>query len=164
MTVLIGLVLLALCGTAIAAAAWGYAQPRTRALARVREIEAYGFQGEPGGRSTRSERRGSPFLAIGARIGTLLDHGKLHQYEDWMRRRLIAAGKYDIASRTVVGLQFFAAVVVGLLVAVSAPGSSLVGNVFLTISAAAIFWLAPLVYVHGQAAAGSTGSSGRSLT
>jgi len=152
MTILIGAVLLTLCGTAIAAAAWGYAQPRTRALARVREIEAYGFQGDARARPGRAERRPSLFLAIGARIGTLLDHGRMHQYEEWMRRRLVAAGKYDIASRTVVGLQFFAGFTVGLLVAVSSPGGNLAGNLMLTICSAAIFWLAPLGYVHGRAA------------
>ena len=65
MTLLIGFVLLALCGAAIAAAAWGYALPRTRALARVQEIEAYGFRGDatvgPAGRPEprRKERRPS---------------------------------------------------------------------------------------------------------
>jgi tight adherence protein C len=153
MTTLIGLVLLALCGTAIAAAAWGYAQPRTRALARVREIGAYGFQGEATASArARRERRGSPFLAIGARVGKLLDYGWIHQYEGWMRARLIAAGKYDIAARTVVGLQFVAGGTFGLLFAFAAPGPNFAANVMLTASAAAVVWLAPLVYVHGRAA------------
>jgi tight adherence protein C len=153
MTMLIGILLLALCGTAIAAAASGYAQPRTRALARVREIEAYGFDGDAtaAGRA-QVEPRTSLFVLIGARVGKLLDRGWIHHYERWMRSRLISAAIYDFAARTVVGLQFVAAAVVGILVALTAPGSSLAMNVLLTVSAAAIFWSAPLVYVHGRAA------------
>jgi tight adherence protein C len=153
MTMLIGVLLLALCGTAIAAAAWGYAQPRTRALARVREIEAYGFEADPiVGGGVRSEPRTSLFLRISSQVGKVLDRGWIHRYEGWMRSRLIAAGLYNLAARTVVGLQFVIGGVVGLLIAVSAPASGLVANVLLTIAASAIFWAAPLVYVHGRAA------------
>jgi tight adherence protein C len=152
MTLLIGVMLLMLCGIAVAAVAWGYAQPRTRALARVRDIEAYGF----GGEETRSERsrpqqRTSLFLTIGARVGTLLDHGPIHRYEGWMRARLVSAAMYDVTAGTVVGLQFLAALVVGLIFAFTAPGPNLAANVMLTIAAAGIFWAAPLVYVHGRA-------------
>ena len=152
MTMLIGFLLLALCGLALAAAAWGYAQPRTRALARVREIEAYGFQGDAttGGRA-RPEGRGSLLLLAGARLGAVLDRGWIHRYEGWMRARLISAGMYDIASRTLVGVQFLAGAALGLLFAVTAPAPSLPMNVLLTISATAIVWATPLVYVHGRA-------------
>ena len=155
MTMLIGIVLLALCGTAIAAAAWGYAQPRTRALARVREIEAYGFGAEPADAAAaalRPERRPSPFLAIGARVGAVLDHGALHKYELWVRSRLIAAAMYDVAARTVVGLQFTLAGILVFIFAITGPASTLVMNVVLTISAAAIFWAAPAVYIYGRGA------------
>jgi tight adherence protein C len=152
MTMLIGILLLALCGITLAAAAWGYAQPRNRALARVRDIEAYGFQAESiaGGRD-RPERRPSLFLAIGTHVGKLLDHGWIRQYEGWMRGRLIAAGRYDIAARTLVGLQFFAGAVFGLLFAFAAPGPNLAADVMLTVAAAAVVWATPLVYVHGRA-------------
>lgn len=148
MTVLIGILLLSLCGVAIAAAAWGYAEPRTRALARVREIEAYGFSDAAG--EAQAPRR-SPLLAIGGRIGSLLDHGWIHRHEEWMRRRMIAAGMYDVAARTVVGLQFLGGAVFGLLFAVASPAPNLVANVMLTAVAAAIVWATPLVYVHGRA-------------
>jgi tight adherence protein C len=153
MTMLIGILLLVLCGTAIAAAAWGYAQPRTRALARMREIEAYGFTGEVtvGDRSWQ-ERRTSLLLAMGTRVGKLLDRGWIHGYEDWMRTKLIAAAMYGIASRTLVGLQFLAAAVFGLLFAFTAPAPSIAANVMLTAATAAIVWATPLVYVHGRAA------------
>jgi tight adherence protein C len=151
MTMLIGTVLLVLCGTAVAALAWGFAQPRTRALARVREIEAYGFQAEGADRPITPERRKSPFLSLGARVGTVLDHGWLHQYEGHLRSKMIAAAIYDIAARTVVGLQFLAAAVVGLLFAVAAPAPGFASNVLLTLAAAAIFWAVPYVYVHGRA-------------
>jgi tight adherence protein C len=153
MTVLIGFLLLALCGLALAAAAWGYAQPRTRAMARVREIEAYGFQGEGAiGGPARPERRGSLLVLAGARLGALLDRGWIHRYEGWMRARLISAGMYDIASRTLVGLQFLAGAGFGVLFAVTAPAPSVPMNVVLTISATAVVWATPLVYVHGRAA------------
>jgi tight adherence protein C len=152
MTTLIGILLLTLCGTAIAAAAWGYAHPRTQAMARVREIEAYGFEGDASARARAGrESRSSLFLLIGARVGKVLDHGWLQRYEGWMRSRLIAAGKYDVAARTIVGLQFAGGAVVGLLVAAAGPGTSLPMNVMLTVAAAGIFWAAPLVYVYGQA-------------
>src|SRR5215211_3136158 len=152
MTMFIAVVGLLLCGSAIAAAAWGFAQPRTRTLARVREIEAYGFQGETVRARRSSGPRRSPFLALGSRIGELLDHGYIHKYEGWLRGRLIAAAMYDIAARTVVGLQFLAGGLVALLIAVTAPGSGLVGNIMLTICSGAVFWAAPMVYVHGRSA------------
>jgi tight adherence protein C len=152
MIMLTGLLLLALCGTAIAAAAWGFAQPRTRALARVREIEAYGFQGgaTAGGRA-RPEPRASLFLIIGARVGKIVDHGWIRRYEGWLRARLIAAAKYDIAARSLVGLQFILAAVTGLLFVFAAPAPSLAANVMLTAAAAAVAWATPFVYVHGRA-------------
>lgn len=148
MTLLIGILLLSLCGVAVAAAAWGYAEPRTRALARVREIEAYGFTGAAG--EAQAPRR-SPLLAIGGRVGSLLDHGWIHRHEEWMRRRMISGGMYDVAARTVVGLQFLGGAVFGLLFAVASPAPNLVANVMLTAVAAAIVWATPLVYVHGRA-------------
>lgn len=152
MTMLTGILLLSLCGIAIAAAAWGYAQPRTRALARVREIEAYGFEGEAlAGARARREGRPSLLLAIGARVGKLLDLGPIRRYEGFMRGRLISAGMYDVAARTVVGLQFLGGAVFGLLFAFTAPGPNLAANVMLTLSAAAVIWAAPFVYVHGRA-------------
>ena len=150
MTLLIGILVLTLCGTAIAAAAWGYAQPRTRALARVREIEAYGFSADTE-RLPRTDRHPSPFLALGTLVGGLLDRGWLRSYEAWMRSQLVAAGKYDIAARTVVGLQFLAGSVVGLLFAVTSPGPNMGVNVMLTLAATAIFWATPLVYFNGRA-------------
>jgi tight adherence protein C len=153
MTMLIGILLLVLCGTAIAAAAWGHARPRTRALARMREIEAYGFAGDMAvGDRSRHERRPSLLLAIGARVGRILDRGWIHRYEDWMRAKLIAAAMYGIASRTLVGLQFLAGAVMALLFAFTAPAPSIAGNVMLTAGVAAIVWATPLVYVHGRAA------------
>ena len=152
MTMLIGTLLLVLCGAAVAAAAWGYALPRTRALARVREIESYGFQAEAADRPLRADRRKSPFLELGARIGSVLDHGWLHQYEGYLRSRMIAAAIYDVASRTVVGLQFLIAGFVALTFAVAAPGPNLVANILMTLAAAAIFWAAPYVYIHCRAA------------
>ena len=148
MIMLMGILVLALCGTAIAAAARGYAQPRTRALARVGEIEAYGFRGDV---PAKPERRASALLGIGARIGTALDHGWIHRYEGWLRSRLISAGLYDIAARTLVGLQFLAAAVFATLFALAAPAPSLAANVGLTLAAAAIVWATPFVYVHGRA-------------
>jgi tight adherence protein C len=148
MTAIIGILALGLCGTAIAAVLWGYAQPRTRALARVREIEAYGFGAEPG---ARPERRSSVLLGIGARVGGLLDRGAIHRYERWMRGRLIAAAMYDVAARTLVGLQFVAGTAFGVLFIVAAPGPNLGANLLLAAAAAVIVWLTPLVYVHGRA-------------
>jgi tight adherence protein C len=150
MTILAGIVLLVLCGTAVAATAWGYVQPRTRALARVRDIEAYGFQGERSD-TARAARRPSIFVTIGDRVGRLLDRGWLHGYEEWMRSRMISAAMYDIASRTLVGLQFLGAGVFALLFILASPGANLAADVMLAFAAAAIVWATPLVYVHGRA-------------
>jgi tight adherence protein C len=149
MTMLIGILALGLCGSAIAALAWGYAQPRTRALARVREIEAYGFGAERG--ATRAERR-SLVMGLGARVGRLVDRGPMQRYERWMRGRLIAAAIYDYAARTVVGLQCIAGIVFGVLFVLAGPMPSLGANLLLAVAAAAFVWLTPLVYVHGRAA------------
>jgi tight adherence protein C len=151
MTVLIGILALGLCGTAIAAVLWGYAQPRTRALARVREIEAYGFAGEAGVAGGAHERRPSLILGLGSRVGGLLDHGAIQRYERWMRGRLIAAAMYDFAARTVVGLQFVAAAAFGFLFLAASPGPGLLVDMALAGAAALFVWLTPLVYVHGRA-------------
>ncbi len=149
MTLLIGILVLTLCGTAIAAVAWGYAQPRTKALARVREIEAYGYGAEPGP-AAPPERR-SVVLGLGTWVGGLLDRGPIHNYERWMRGRLVAAAMYDVAARTLVGVQFIGAAVIGVLWVLAAPGAGLGANLMLGASAALIVWLTPLVYVHGRA-------------
>jgi tight adherence protein C len=150
MTMLIGLLALVLCGAAIAVAAWGYALPRTRALARVREIEAYGFR-NGGTAGVRPQRRRSVLLIIGARLGKLVDRGWMHRYEGWMRGRLIAAAMYQVAARTLVGLQFLLGAAFGVILAFAAPGSNLAANVVLTVAATVICWGTPLVYVHGRA-------------
>jgi tight adherence protein C len=153
MTLFIGIVAIVLCGSAVAALARGYAHPRTRAMARVREISAYGFQAEAvAPRPAHAPSRSSLFVDIGNRVGGLLDKGWLHNYEEWMRGRLIAAAMYNVASRTLVGLQFISAALVCVLFAYAAPGSSLSENVLLTIGATLTIWAAPLVYVHGKAA------------
>lgn len=153
MTVLIGILALALGGAALAALAWGYARPRTRALARVREIEAYGFQGDPSAAArARTERRPSVVVAVGARVGRLVDRGWVHRYERWLRGRLVAAAMYDVAARTLVGLQFTGGVVFGVLFLLAAPTPNLGANLVLAGAAALIVWLTPLVYVHGRAA------------
>jgi tight adherence protein C len=59
---------------------------------------------------------------------------------------------YDVAARTVVGLQFVLGGVVLFLMALTAPGSNLAMNVFLALSGGAIFWATPLAYIHGRAA------------
>ena len=150
MTILIGVIVLALCGTAVAAAMWGYAQPRSRALARVRDIEVYGFHGAPA--EVKHERRPSVFLGIGAQVGALLDRGWIHGYEEWMRRRLISAAMYDIAARTLVGLQFVCAAVFVLLFLLASPGDGFGQNLMLAVGSGAVIWATPLVYVHGKAA------------
>ena len=151
MTIILVLLLLTLCGLAIAAAAWGYALPRAQTLARLREIENYGLPSDEAAAVGEKPPRPSPFLAIASRVGQLLDLGIFHRYEEWMRRRLIAAGMYRMASRTVVGGQVLSGVVVGLLMAFAGVGSTPAANVALTLGSAALAWVAPLVYVHGQA-------------
>lgn len=151
MTVLIGVLALAFCGIAIAALAWGYAQPRTRALARVQEIEAYGFGAERGMHRAPRERR-SLMIGIGARVGRLVNHGPVQRYERWMRGRLIAAAIYNYAAGSVVGLQFVSATIFGVLFILAAPLPSLGGTLLLALAAATFVWLTPLVYVHGRAA------------
>jgi tight adherence protein C len=151
MTILIGITVLALFGAAIAAAAWGYAQPRTRALARVRDIGSYGFQADPPVRNSARVERESLLASLGTRVGELLDRGVFHGYQDWMRGRLIAAAMYDTSARTLVGLQFLGAAVFALLFVIASPAATLGGNIMLTIVASAIVWATPLVVVHGKA-------------
>lgn len=151
MTLLLGLLLLTFCGVAVAAAAWGYALPRSQAMARMREIGTYGFgRGEVF--DGQRERRASPILGIASGIGQRLNAlGFVRRYEGWMRSRLIAAAMYGMASRTVVGLQLLAGLFVGGLVAFAGMAPSTIGNVALTLFAAAVAWATPLVYVHGKA-------------
>jgi tight adherence protein C len=153
MTIFIGIVLVVLFGTAVAAAARAYAHPRTQAMARVREISAYGFHAEAvvSGTAPRT-RRTSAFVSVGTRIGEFLDRGWLRGYGDWIRGRLIAAAMYDIASRTLIGLQFLGAAAVALLFVYAAPADTLGKNVMLALAAALIVWAAPVVYIHGRAA------------
>lgn len=149
MTILLAVLLLALCGVAIAAAARGYAQPRAHALSRVRDIEIYGFNAEEA--APERARRPSFVLLLGARVGQLLDVGWMQRYEGWMRRQLIAAAMYKVAARTVIGLQLVGALVLGALTGLAGVADALITNLGLAVVAAGLAWLAPLVFVHGQA-------------
>jgi tight adherence protein C len=91
-------------------------------------------------------------VGLGARVGALVDRGAIHRYERWLRRRLIAAAMYDVAARTLVGLQFVAAAIFGLLFLFAAPAPNLVANLMLAAAASVIVWLTPLVYVYGRSA------------
>jgi tight adherence protein C len=154
-TVLIALIALGLCAVAVGSATYALLLPRATAVARLRDIEGYGYAdaavpgmfGVPGEGPPRS----SPVLSLAARIGGIVANRVGNAYVERLRGLLITAALYKAEPKAVLGLQVLAAAVLGGLCIVlgvgGSPGTTLVVAAFAALLAAAL----PFVLIYGRA-------------
>lgn len=142
------LAILALLLVGIAAAAFASATSvgRTRADARLSEIDVYGYT-ERAPRK-REEHTGVTVGAVAQRLGELIGSRLGTEKDSKLKREILAAGLYKLTPRAVVGYQVLAA----MLGAVYGLGLDVVphlgGPIFDTILFAAIGWLIPITLVR----------------
>lgn len=148
--VLLAIIGLALIGLAASAAAWGLVLPYARSTARLQQISAYGFA-QPGVGLAARERHPSVLVSAANRLGDALSHGHLKRYEDWLRRRLVAAAVYNVSARAVMGAQFLAAAVFTVLILLVGVGGSLSRTVPFALFAGVSAWLLPAAAVNSRA-------------
>ena len=151
MILLIAIIMLVLCGVAVATATIGLVLPAARSSARLREIEAYGYGADPaGGVSISGEQVGnrSVLLELATRVG-----GKLspNGYIDHIRTKLIAAGLYNTDPRAIVGVQALGAAVLGGLTIALGIGGNIFVSLLLALLAGALACAFPYVAVYGRA-------------
>jgi tight adherence protein C len=150
---LLALIVLMFVGATVGLTAWSVILPRTRQVARLNEIGAYGYAGAPTTRSLPGPdpHRQRPLTVLASHLGNLVARWAGLAREERMKAELVAAGLYTTSPRALLGYQLMSAVGMGLLVAAGAPASSLVLNLLLTIGTVGVAWMAPLVFVQRRA-------------
>lgn len=155
MLVLIAIIALTLCGVAVAATAWGLVLPHARSVARLREIEGYGYQVAPatGGAvafGDEPERR-SPLLDLATAVGDLVSRRFGNDYLEHIRGKLVAAGLYKTDPRAIIGVQVLGAAVLGGLSVLADVGGDVKTTLMIAFAAIFISIALPYVAVHGRA-------------
>jgi tight adherence protein C len=137
---------LALAGAAIALAIWAIVLPRNRALARLENIEAYGFAAAPSAAARPVERK-RPMSEVARRLGDLLVARAGEVRLDKLRKHLIAAGMYQTSPRVLLGYRVLAAIGLPVLVLVSGATSG-AKAVAAAVIALVVGWMAPVLLVQ----------------
>ena len=137
-----------LLGAAVAALAWAAVAPRQRAEARLRELDAYGYEAALPAAATAPRPQ---LRDLAESIGEIIDRRLDNEADTRTRREIQAAGFYGLNPRTLLGYQAFAAaggLVFGMLLqpVPLVPGPFLDG-LFLM----AFGWLLPITYVRRTA-------------
>ena len=153
LVLLLGLLLL---GTSVALAARALAAPRSKAAARLSEIESYGFAADPsvaepvGVPVARDEDSG--LAGAISSMGNLVAHRFGRVRESDLRNELMAAGMYTTTPGTLLGYRVLCALDLGALMAIAGAASDKPALfILLTILAVAVGWMAPLVVVRRRA-------------
>jgi tight adherence protein C len=142
------LVLLALLlfGIAVAALATASSVSRTRADARLSEIDVYGYAGDT---VTQPERRqGLALRDVAERVGDLIGNRVGTENDSKLKREILAAGLYKLTPRAVVGYQALAAVL-GAVYGIALDVIPHLSGPFLdTILFATVGWVLPITFVR----------------
>jgi tight adherence protein C len=140
----IGLLLLA---TTVGLMAWGFALPRARVNARVREMDTYGFSGNA---APVAEEHRSPLRDLANRIGAAVGNLFGGRYEARIKRDLMTAGMYSAKPRSIMGAQVMSALVVAGLIVALDIGNSPIGRLAALAFACAIGWGIPWLLVYNK--------------
>ena len=145
---LLALIAITLGGAAIASLAWAFAIPRTRADARLREIDSYGYEAAveaPGAAPA------APSMGLAHGLGRLFEQRFGEESREKLRLELVAAGLYNTEPHVLLGYRVLAVVVLGFLGVISEPLLILTGPILDTVVLGAIGWIVPVVYVRRRA-------------
>jgi tight adherence protein C len=148
--ILLALLALLLAGITVALLIWALALPRTRAVARLQSIDAYGFSGGPVAGSPPQERPG-PLTGLARRLGEMLARATSRIQEDRLRNELVAAGMYSTSPRVLLGYRVIATFVFTALALSTTLVSSPILRLLLAVGVGAAAWTLPLTYVRRKA-------------
>jgi tight adherence protein C len=122
--------------------------PRSRAIQRVAEIEAYGSSAQPGLATTGlpTEISSSGLSDLAGRIGGVAAGRFGRVRESALRDELMAAGMYTTSPRTLLGYRVLAAIMFPALILALGSGSAL--SVVLALAMIGLGWMLPLTVVR----------------
>jgi tight adherence protein C len=149
--VLLAIIGLGLAGAALVCAVWAFVLPRTRAVARLESIEAYGFAARSASAAgVGGEPRKAPLSLAARALGDLFVARFGNARLEEMRRYLIQAGLYQTSPRVLLGYRVLATVLLPVLVIVSHSfqGTKAVAAVII---GAVLGWLGPVLLVRRRA-------------
>jgi tight adherence protein C len=137
---------LLLFGVAVAALATASSVSRTRADARLSEIDVYGYAADT---LPQAERRdGLTIRDIAERVGDLVGNWAGTGNDSKLKREILAAGLYKLTPRAVVGYQALGCAL-GAVYGIALDVIPHVSGPFIdTIFFAAIGWLIPITFVR----------------
>jgi tight adherence protein C len=142
------LVLLALLlfGIAVAALATASSVSRTRADARLSEIDVYGYASDTVPPTER--RQGLSLRDVAERVGDLIGNRVGTENDSKLKREILAAGLYKLTPRAVVGYQALAAAL-GAVYGIALDVVPHLSGPFLdTILFATVGWVLPITFVR----------------
>jgi tight adherence protein C len=145
--------ILALClfGGSIALLLRAVALPRTRASARIREIEAYGFSAASAATSGPRSTNDPALSNLAGVIGDALARRIRSFHPDELRKEIVAAGLYRLTPRVLLGYRALSMIGIGTLSALAVAGSSPIVVTLVTLLGAAVGWIGPLMFVRRRA-------------
>jgi tight adherence protein C len=152
--VLLAIIGLVLAGGAVGLLAWSLVLPRAHAVARLQEIDAYGFAATPAvvGAATVLERpKLGPVTAIAGRLGDLAVRYLGQVKEDDLRTELVAAGLYTTPPRTLLGYRVLGALLLAVLMPLTGVASSAATQIASVVFGLWVGWTLPLILVRRRA-------------
>jgi tight adherence protein C len=151
--VLIALLALALGGIAVAALVRAFTLSRSRVVAHLDELGAYGYAavaaGAAGAVADVAEARDPALSRMAGRLGDLVARRIGAMREAELRRLLVAAGLYSMSTRSLLGYRVLGAAILaalGILI-----GHALIVHVALVAFLGTCGWTLPLTYVRRRA-------------
>ena len=147
---LLGLLML---GVAVMLAARALAAPRARAVARLSEIDSYGFAADAGvPQAAAVDEKPDALSNLMGSIGAVVTRRFARISESGLRSELMAAGLYTTSPRTLLGYRVVAAVALGALMSLfAAAGSHKTLYAFAAILSVGAGWMLPLTIVRRRA-------------
>jgi tight adherence protein C len=148
---LIALLALALGGVAVAALVRAFTLSRSRVVAHLDELGAYGYAAATSGVAVEAADAGDAALArVAARLGDVVARRIGAMREAELRTLLVAAGLYSTSTRSLLGYRVLG---IGILGALGMfIGHALIVHVVLVAFLGVCGWTLPLTYVRRRAA------------
>jgi tight adherence protein C len=147
--VLLSLIALLLFGLSLVLVARAALLPRLKTAERLRQLDMYGFDAPARGGGETGRRAG--LSEIAAAIGRVTARRLRGVHPEQLRRQLLAAGIYRISPAALIGYRVLGLLVCGVFGLMAASGIAFIPGVLLTIVAAVLGWVAPLVLVRRRA-------------
>jgi tight adherence protein C len=146
---LLALIALLLIGVSLASVVWAIVLPHTRADARLKAIDAYGYtsMGDTEAKPVAQESMLRPFLErIGTRAAARLGQAQVER----LREQLLSAGLHKLNPQLILGYQLVA-VGAGVFFGLATDPLGIPGPILDTLVLAAAGWVLPTVLIQTKA-------------